>query len=171
MSGLTTLATLLTMIFLWLSYRRWRHHREAEDAVGDDWPLWPLVTATHRLFALLIVVTGVAVFYRQLSMDIANRCAPNKLALRLLQRRCSPAQPALAHSGEPPAPHDLWQSWPWEPRVIVGIALSAALYWRRGSTLAPRRTRPRRDLAPGHLLWEWAWKYCPCPAFAPGSVE
>jgi putative membrane protein len=37
---------------------------------------------------------------------------------------------ALAHSGEPPAPHDLWTSWSWEPLVLLGIALSGWLYAR-----------------------------------------
>ncbi|HRW05744.1 MAG TPA: cytochrome c oxidase assembly protein [Caldilineaceae bacterium] len=48
------------------------------------------------------------------------------------------AQPVSAHAGEPPAPHDLWQSWPWEPWIVVGLALGALLYlyglrrlWRR----------------------------------------
>ncbi|MEZ4682605.1 MAG: hypothetical protein R2932_51200 [Caldilineaceae bacterium] len=62
--GLTTLATLLTMIFLWLSYRRWRHHREAEDAVGDALAFMAFSgLLLNGLFALLIVVTGVAVFF------------------------------------------------------------------------------------------------------------
>ena len=45
---------------------------------------------------------------------------------------------ALAHSGEPPAPHDLWQAWQWEPGVVAALLASALLYggsvgrlWRR----------------------------------------
>ncbi len=57
----------------------------------------------------------------------------------------------LLHVGVPPAPHDLWQSWSFEPGVLIGLALSAGLYtagvrrlWRRagrgrGVTVAQTR--------------------------------
>jgi putative membrane protein len=38
--------------------------------------------------------------------------------------------PALAHDGNPYAPHDLWAVWGWEPWVIAGLALAAWLYGR-----------------------------------------
>ncbi|HEV2149871.1 MAG TPA: cytochrome c oxidase assembly protein [Longimicrobiaceae bacterium] len=48
------------------------------------------------------------------------------------------AGPAWAHTGRPPAPHDVWSAWSWEPGVLLGLGLSAWLYargverlWRR----------------------------------------
>lgn len=37
---------------------------------------------------------------------------------------------ALAHSGEPPAPHDLWTAWTWDPSILLPLVLGAWLYWR-----------------------------------------
>lgn len=34
----------------------------------------------------------------------------------------------LAHAGQPPLPHDLWSAWPFEPFVIVGLAIGSFLY-------------------------------------------
>ena len=34
----------------------------------------------------------------------------------------------LAHTGVPPAPHDLWRSWGLEPTVVVPLFLTAWLY-------------------------------------------
>lgn len=43
-----------------------------------------------------------------------------------------------AHAGTPPAPHDLWNSWDWNPVIAIGLALIAWVYsqgiqrlWRR----------------------------------------
>jgi putative membrane protein len=51
----------------------------------------------------------------------------------------APARVALAHDGQPIAPHDLWDAWNWEPAVWLGLGLSAWVYtrglralWRRG---------------------------------------
>jgi putative membrane protein len=35
---------------------------------------------------------------------------------------------ALAHEGEPPAPHDLWTAWKFDPLIVVGLVLTAVLY-------------------------------------------
>lgn len=35
---------------------------------------------------------------------------------------------ALAHAGQPPAPHDLWTSWSFEPWVVVPMIVAGALY-------------------------------------------
>ena len=35
---------------------------------------------------------------------------------------------ALAHTGEPPAPHDLWNTWTFEPAVLLGIGTAALMY-------------------------------------------
>jgi len=37
---------------------------------------------------------------------------------------------ALAHTGEPLAPHDLWTSWEFAPGVVIPLAISALLYAR-----------------------------------------
>ena len=44
---------------------------------------------------------------------------------------------AWAHEGKAPAPHDVAAAWSWDPVIIVGLLVSAFLYWR-GSY---RRTR------------------------------
>ena len=57
---------------------------------------------------------------------------------------------AAAHSGEPPAPHDLWEAWNLSPLILVGLALPSVLYWR-GYTRAPRAAvRPWQALC---FLW------------------
>lgn len=49
--------------------------------------------------------------------------------------------PVLLHTGVPPAPHDLWQSWSLEPGVLLALAIACGLYaagvrrlWRRAGT-------------------------------------
>lgn len=37
---------------------------------------------------------------------------------------------SLAHAGEPPAPHDLWTSWNWDPLIVLAIGLLGTLYFR-----------------------------------------
>jgi cytochrome c oxidase assembly factor CtaG len=44
----------------------------------------------------------------------------------------------LLHTGIPPAPHDLWQAWSFEPGVLTGLGVAGVLYamgvrrvWRR----------------------------------------
>ncbi|MBW3561771.1 MAG: cytochrome c oxidase assembly protein [Actinobacteria bacterium] len=34
----------------------------------------------------------------------------------------------VAHAGQPPLPHDLWGAWPFEPLVVVGLAVAVWLY-------------------------------------------
>ena len=45
---------------------------------------------------------------------------------------------AWAHEGSPPAPHDLWTAWTWDPVVVLGLVVGAWVYargvralWRR----------------------------------------
>ena len=45
---------------------------------------------------------------------------------------------AWAHEGTPPAPHDLWTAWTWDPAVVLGLVAGAWVYargvralWRR----------------------------------------
>lgn len=52
---------------------------------------------------------------------------------------------AVAHTGEPPAPHDFWQSWPWEPWVLLGL-LVGGLWYARGVTALWRRAGAGRGV-------------------------
>jgi putative membrane protein len=36
----------------------------------------------------------------------------------------------LAHEAEPLAPHDLATAWAWDPFIVLGLLVSAFLYWR-----------------------------------------
>ncbi|CAN5745704.1 hypothetical protein BH24GEM1_BH24GEM1_18150 [soil metagenome] len=51
------------------------------------------------------------------------------------------------HDGAPLAPHDLWTAWSWEPGVLLGLGVAAALYAGGMTRLRARagdRTRARR---------------------------
>src|SRR5688500_9573952 len=37
-------------------------------------------------------------------------------------------QRALAHDGQPPAPHDLWSAWNWDPIIILSLMLGGWIY-------------------------------------------
>jgi cytochrome c oxidase assembly factor CtaG len=37
-------------------------------------------------------------------------------------------QTVLAHEGEPPAPHDLWTSWNWDPFILASLLFVAWVY-------------------------------------------
>jgi cytochrome c oxidase assembly factor CtaG len=52
----------------------------------------------------------------------------------------------LLHEGAPLAPHDLWSAWSWDPLVLSGLGLAAALYARGMGRLYARsgRRRPSR---------------------------
>ena len=54
-----------------------------------------------------------------------------------------------AHEGEPLAPHDLWTAWSWDPWIVIGLTVSAVLYWR-GVRPVWSGARPGR----GIRLWE-----------------
>jgi putative membrane protein len=47
----------------------------------------------------------------------------------------SSATSALAHDGQPLAPHDVWTAWSFEPAVVIPLALTAWLYLRGVRTL------------------------------------
>jgi putative membrane protein len=44
-------------------------------------------------------------------------------------------QRASAHDGQPPAPHDLWSAWNWDPFIVSSLILSGWIYaagvWER----------------------------------------
>lgn len=40
------------------------------------------------------------------------------------------SQPGLAHVDAPPAPHDIWQAWNWDPWLLLGLLLTLFLYGR-----------------------------------------
>ena len=48
--------------------------------------------------------------------------------LALLAWLAAPAARALAHEGQPPAPHDIWAAWSWEPAVLIGLAFTGWAY-------------------------------------------
>jgi cytochrome c oxidase assembly factor CtaG len=58
---------------------------------------------------------------------------------------------ALAHEGAPPAPHDLWTAWTFDPFVLVSLLLAAALYARGRARLG----RPGRLLGSGRAVAFW----------------
>jgi putative membrane protein len=39
-------------------------------------------------------------------------------------------QAVQAHTGAPPAPHDIWQAWNWDRWLLLGLTLTALLYGR-----------------------------------------
>jgi putative membrane protein len=53
----------------------------------------------------------------------------------------------LAHTGLPPAPHDLWRSWGLDPTVVVPLFATAWLY-SRGVETVWRRAGHGRGVAP-----------------------
>ena len=74
----------------------------------------------------------------------------NLTRLLLLGVTASFAFPALAmaHTGQPLQPHDLWRAWSFEPLVMIALALSAVLYTRG----LMRLWLPRRGV--GIRRWE-----------------
>lgn len=52
-------------------------------------------------------------------------------------------QPALAHPGEPPAPHDLLRTWNFDPLILLAVAVSGWLYLRGVSALWRQAGRGR----------------------------
>jgi putative membrane protein len=60
---------------------------------------------------------------------------------------------AVAHPGRPPEPHDLWQTWSFDPTVLLGLGLAALLY-RRGLRALWRRAGTGRGVA----RWQ-AWAF------------
>lgn len=53
----------------------------------------------------------------------------------------------LAHAGMPPAPHDLWSSWTFDPWIVLPLAAAAWLYFR-GLARLRRRAPAARGLPP-----------------------
>jgi cytochrome c oxidase assembly factor CtaG len=50
---------------------------------------------------------------------------------------------ALAHTGQPPQPHDIWRAWSFDPLVILGVTLLTWLYARGVTRLWRRAGRGR----------------------------
>ncbi len=50
-----------------------------------------------------------------------------------------PARAALAHPGQPPAPHDLWLAWNLEPAILLSLGLTAWAYARGRRARQPSR--------------------------------
>jgi putative membrane protein len=55
---------------------------------------------------------------------------------------CIPAR-LLAHTGAPPAPHDLWRSWGLAPTIVIPLFLTAWLYTRGVESVWRRAGRGR----------------------------
>jgi len=65
---------------------------------------------------------------------------------------------AHVHDGRPPAPHDLWRAWGFEPLELATLALAAAGYvvgvrrlWRRSGAGRPRLARQAAGFVAGFL--------------------
>lgn len=83
----------------------------------------------------------------------APACGPRhsgRAAVRRLRRAVALVllaadPPAVwAHTGHPPAPHDLWAAWSLEPWVIVPLAAAAAMYTIGARRLAGRAREAHR---------------------------
>ena len=57
------------------------------------------------------------------------------------------ATTVFAHEGSPPEPHDFWTTWSLEPLVLIGLAISAWLYWRCARRMTGRGLRGHEPLA------------------------
>jgi putative membrane protein len=55
-------------------------------------------------------------------------------------------QTVSAHDGEPPAPHDLWGAWNWDPIIVMSLAASAWIYVRSLGQLKQRAHAPNSVL-------------------------
>ncbi|HSJ64206.1 MAG TPA: cytochrome c oxidase assembly protein [Gemmatimonadaceae bacterium] len=60
---------------------------------------------------------------------------------------CVAAAPAHAHTGLPPAPHDLWSSWSLDPWIVIPMVAAAVLY-ARGLGRLRRRAGALRGVPP-----------------------
>lgn len=70
---------------------------------------------------------------------------------RLLLLFCALAPSALAHRGEPLAPHDLWSAWSLDPGIIISLAISAWLYAR--GVASPARGLRRWEISAFACGW------------------
>lgn len=52
------------------------------------------------------------------------------LLLLVLLYVCADTVAVQAHAGAPPAPHDLWQAWNWDPWLLLGLTLAGYGYSR-----------------------------------------
>jgi putative membrane protein len=62
----------------------------------------------------------------------------------------APVRAAVAHDGQPLAPHDLWGAWGSDPLALVGIGL-AALFYARGVGALWRRAGRGRGVSRGQV--------------------
>jgi putative membrane protein len=83
--------------------------------------------------------------------ELAGRVRRSRLVAGLAVMMPLLSGAAAAHTGEPPAPHDFWRMWSWEPEVLIGIALSGWLYAR-----GVRRIWCRAGTGVGITRWQAA---------------
>jgi putative membrane protein len=74
--------------------------------------------------------------------------AHRRLAALLAVAAAVVPAPLLAHTGAPPAPHDLWRSWGLDPTVVIPLFLTAWIY-TRGVEEVWRRAGRGRGVRPG----------------------
>jgi putative membrane protein len=98
---------------------------------------------------------------RALCKRVRRRSHPSYLTSRLAMKRfallCLPslalvyrAKPAQAHTGQPLAPHDLWQRWNLDWLLLLGLAMSIWLY-ARGVRQVWRRAGVGRGVKPAQI--------------------
>lgn len=90
-----------------------------------------------------VVVNALQSF---ISGSRARRLASVAWLAMLLLATALPAGTAMAHAGEPPAPHDLLTAWNWDPAILIGLLLTAGLYGR-GLNRVWRQAGPGRGVS------------------------
>ncbi|HET8726375.1 MAG TPA: cytochrome c oxidase assembly protein [Alphaproteobacteria bacterium] len=80
-------------------------------------------------------------------------------ALLALLAAIGAAAPVFAHADHPPAPHDLWTTWTFDPWALVPMALTAAAYacgvhrmWRRAGLGCGIRIWQAASFAAGYVF-------------------
>ena len=63
----------------------------------------------------------------------------------------SSTQRVSAHDGQPPAPHDMWSAWNWDPWIILSLILSGWVY-----ATGQRELRRRAGFRGSVLSWRAA---------------
>jgi putative membrane protein len=81
-------------------------------------------------------------------MEKASKRIKNKLVgLAVVVLLLLPAtQTVSAHDGQPPAPHDLWSAWNWDPVILTSLLLAIWIYAK-----GQRELRRRSGLQPAPL--------------------
>jgi putative membrane protein len=86
-------------------------------------------------------------------MEKANRHIKNNIIglVAALLWLLPSTQTVSAHDGQPPAPHDIWSAWNWDPIVVLSLILGAWAY-----AAAHQEQRRRAGLQRSALGWRTA---------------